>query len=454
MYGMRSFMAAILVLSTFVVGGYSLAHCQTLKVTVHPNIRHQTIRGWEVTLPLSVRIQEDLAYIRHDFPEALFDVMANESGIDRLRMEIRSGAERPDRVAARFVSGDIDYETYKAKFYQPINDNDDPFVINPDGFDFSELDYYAESFVLPLLARDPDRKIQITLCYVHFRDVPIVHLDPDEYAELILAAFRHLDTRWGLVPDLVEVILEPDNVSDPIFIPERVASIVAVTSARMKEKGYAPRFIVGSVVNPDNAQGYLEAVEALPAALKNVAEVNYHRYFHASRRTLSRLYERARSSGIETSMLEWWSSNADGSVLLEDLTIGGVSSWQNAYLKDFVSIDGGNPSTITARFRGLASAFRNVPRGSVRLEATGDAYGRIAPFERPDGSLALLFWSNDESVLSVAGFADAKSVDARYYDPDGAEHKLSGNLTDDGNIEISVPGSGLVVIADDRSQFR
>ena len=40
-----------------------------------------------------------------------------------------------------------------------------------------------------------------------------IHNDPAEYAEFVLATYLHLQEKYGWVPDLWEVLLEPDNVS-------------------------------------------------------------------------------------------------------------------------------------------------------------------------------------------------------------------------------------------------
>nr|WP_320178748.1 hypothetical protein [Roseovarius pacificus] len=66
----------------------------------------------------------------------MLDRIVNEVGINRLRVEIRSGAESSTGVIHRFINGKLDLKTWEGTRYQSNNDNADPFEINWGGFDF------------------------------------------------------------------------------------------------------------------------------------------------------------------------------------------------------------------------------------------------------------------------------------------------------------------------------
>ena len=193
------------------------------QLTVDINDVHQTMAGWEVTArtwefdKVNDRFDGAAAAQR----DALAAMLVNEAGIDRLRLEIKSGIENPVDYWVLFVAGKIGYREYKAHFYEKINDNADPQVLNPAGVQFSDLDWRVENVVLPvkkqLEARG--RRLWLNFAYGDFRWTELrgslSHArNPAEYAELVVAAFSHLRTKYGLVPDSLEMIVEPDNTNE------------------------------------------------------------------------------------------------------------------------------------------------------------------------------------------------------------------------------------------------
>ncbi|MBK7284229.1 MAG: hypothetical protein IPI83_07505 [Sphingomonadales bacterium] len=102
-------------------------------------------------------------------------MIVNEAGIDRLRLEIKSGMENPVDYWSLFVAGKIGYREYKAHFYEKINDNADPDLLDPAGVQFSDLDWRVENVVLPvkrqLEARG--RRSWLNFAYVDFRSTEL-----------------------------------------------------------------------------------------------------------------------------------------------------------------------------------------------------------------------------------------------------------------------------------------
>lgn len=186
-----------------------------ITVTVDPSQRFQTIEGWECVTFAS---QDNPDFER--FTDTLWDRVIREAGINRLRLEVRSGAENSTDYFSQYQTGRIEYSTWRANRYATVNDNDDPAVLDSDGFHFSELDHTLQSIVLPLRAAATavGESLEINLNYVAFTSQitqggSYHHAVAAEYAEFILAAFRHMDRNYGFVPDALEILLEPDNVS-------------------------------------------------------------------------------------------------------------------------------------------------------------------------------------------------------------------------------------------------
>jgi len=209
-------------------------------ITVGPATPFQTLSGWECVTFAS---QDDPAFPL--FKDALFDRVISEAGINRVRLEVRSGAENSTDYFALYQSGQVDYATWRANRYATVNDNADPNVINPTGYHFTELDRNVQTTLLPLraLAAAKGEPLYINLNYVAFTSQITTgsyhHQSAAEYAEFILATFQHLDQEFGFVPDAVEILLEPDNVSQ--WNGATLGNAIVAVQARLRRPAIPPR---------------------------------------------------------------------------------------------------------------------------------------------------------------------------------------------------------------------
>src|SRR5262245_21307932 len=135
--------------------GCTDAEGEPAEIMVDPAITYQTIKGWEATARLWETNKEEDRYDASwvGFRDQIFDRLVNELGINRVRLELKSGAENPVDYWTKFEKGEIGYKAYRRHYYEKINDNDLPDRTNPAGFQFSALDYYVEAIVLPLKQR-------------------------------------------------------------------------------------------------------------------------------------------------------------------------------------------------------------------------------------------------------------------------------------------------------------
>src|SRR5690242_16195355 len=67
------------------------AQSATAVISLNPKITHQKMRGWEATAGAYVATSPVFSL----FKDKLFDEAVNDLGINRVRLEIRSGAENP-----------------------------------------------------------------------------------------------------------------------------------------------------------------------------------------------------------------------------------------------------------------------------------------------------------------------------------------------------------------------
>jgi len=434
------------------------------QITVDFSNRFQTISGWECVVFSS---QDNPAF--PNFKDELFDRVIHEAGINRLRLEVRSGAENSTDYYSQYLNGEIEYATWRANRYATVNDNSDSDVIEPDGFHFSELDRTIETIVLPLRARAAaiGEPLYINLNYVAFTSQitqggAYHHANAEEYAEFMLAAFQHMDQRFGFVPDTVEILLEPDNVSQ--WNGTTVGNAIVATVARLNAAGYAPEIIAPSCTNMGNAISYFDAIANVPGALSALDEICYHRYSGVSDANLQALASRAQIHAKRTSMLEWWSTGNSIDILFNDLTVGMNSAWQQGVLGGLGSLDANmalykinvaDPSApvvqVNNKTRLLRQVYRFVRRGAVRIDATtSNATLQPLAFMNTNGGPVVVIRANAASDFTIQGLPAGTyginySTDTEF-NINRADQKIAAG----GTITNNIPAPGVITIYQQR----
>ena len=374
----------------------------TAVITIDTATRFQRMSGWEANAQSG---EAEPGFV--GWQAELMDLAANDLGINRIRVELRSGAEHGVDYYARFRAGTMTEAAWEAVRYAWANDNGDPTTINPDGFQWTALDEHIEATVVPLRARLAARgeTLYLNLNYVSF-GTSTAHHDPAEYAELMLAAFQHMQRRYGFVPDAIEVLLEPENTA---WRAPRIGEAIAAAGARLAAAGFRPDFIAPSVMDMANAVPFLDEIVKVPGALTYLKEIAYHRYGGVSDANLAAIHDRAAQYGLRTSMLEHIGSDAED--LYKDLTIAQVSAWQQYTLAypttdngaQYYYIKNGRP-VAGQRTEALRQYFRHVRAGAYRLGAVSDT-PRVRPvaFTNPDGRAVVVLHLERREVITLKG---------------------------------------------------
>jgi hypothetical protein len=94
-------------------------------ISLEPGITYQTMTGWETTAWVAEPSDPALPHYR----DTLFDLLVNDIGINRVRLEIRSGMENNNDNWSDYQAGVIDYATWRSRCHATVNDNEDPAVI-------------------------------------------------------------------------------------------------------------------------------------------------------------------------------------------------------------------------------------------------------------------------------------------------------------------------------------
>ena len=491
----RRIMATIGAVALLSAASCSAAGNGPAEITVEPAKTHQVMNGWEATARLwEVNKAED----RYDsswlpLSDQIFDRLVNELGINRIRLEIKSGAENPIDYWAKFESGAIGYKEFKRHYYEKINDDPDPKRVNQAGIQFSHVDYQVENIVLPLKRRleAKGEKLFVNFNYVDFGQTELKgnlsHArQPAEYAELIHAAFVHLKSTYGLVPDALEIILEPDNSDD--WRGRQIGEAIRSVSARLKESGFSPEIIAPSTAAAGKAPAYIDEMMAVPGVPSLVSTLSYHRYDRPKPRTVTAIAKRARALGVSnglvdrlvpvpgiaerararrlsTAMLEHL--EGDAAELFEDLTVGQVSAWQQYSISiksfgrtpddagDYYIADFADPNAPEIRIsklsRGLAHYFRYVRLGATRIEArSSDDAVKPTAFRNADGTFVVVLASHKAGPMSVRGLPAGRYVVS--YTTERETARELPPIVSDGTIAVTLPAGGFMTIRQETGQ--
>lgn len=429
---------------------------QYATLTVDPTEHHQTIAGWEATAKVwefdKVNDRFDGSWLAQR--DELAAMLVDEAGIDRLRLEIKSGIENPIDYWALFAAGRIGYHEYFKHFYEKINDNADPATLNAAGIHFSDLDWRVENIVLPVKQRVEarGRRFRLNLTYVDFNWTEakgtLSHAKKTaEYAELIAATFSHLKTKYALVPDSLEVILEPDNTDDWDGIA--IGKAIVAATARLDATGFPNVGIIApSTAKAQRALSYYDDIRRVPGAAQRMTTLSYHRYNREPAASdLGRIRDAANAAGMSTAMLEYTDGGIDD--LLADLTRGDASAWQQYSIADRVHGDddarpgnvivardqeSGPPLlTLSPMARVLALIFNNVDPSSIRVAARStNANIAAVGFLTPKRKLVVVLKAGRDVSLTIAGLPHGRYrlTSARIDGPDTKPHivKVDGAL--------------------------
>jgi hypothetical protein len=441
----------------------------TATISVDAGQRFQTMTGWEVSARSwemdKVANRFDGSWL--DFRDEIIAVLADEAGINRIRLQVRSGAENPVDYWGRFMKGEITYKEVKAHFYEKINDNADPARADAAGFQFSHIDYQVENMLLPLQRRLAARgeRLFINLCYVDFRgglSGDLSHArDPAEYAELIDETFRHLKTRWGVVPDTLEIVLEPDNTE--AWGGREIGEGAVAALARLHEDGFAPRLILPSTAAAENAPSYFDEALRVPGVAEHLFSLSYHRYDgRNAAKAFDAIRARAAAHGIPSEMLEYTTGSYRD--LHEDLTKVSAAGWQlysiaaprtpgqkGPSLSVLVYVERGGPEGprvfLSDQGRYLAQYFRHVRIGAERIGAVSSdpAFAPVA-FLNTDGTEVVVIAAESGGMVTVEGLPPGRYGVSYTTEAETGRAMPPVDLATGATLSTAIPAAGVLTI--------
>ncbi len=230
-------------------------------ITINSSLQYQTMTGWEALAEIGQSECDPRAY--QSYKNGVLDRAANELGINRIRIALRNGYENPVDYFSNFLAGQLTFNQWKVFWFQVVNDNSDPFVMNPAGFNWGYLDYTIDELVVPLKQRLAARGegFWLNLEYVGANSGDLHRDSPDEYAELALAAFQHLQQRYGWVPNSLEIVNEPNLGT---WNGTQVGQALVAAKARLNAAGFFPQFVGPTVSQVTPSFSLLRPDDARP----------------------------------------------------------------------------------------------------------------------------------------------------------------------------------------------
>jgi hypothetical protein len=442
----------ILILSTFYPAcGQANSDKQTV-IMLNPDITYQTIIGWEAVAEAG----QISSSAFNNYKDLLFDLAVHDLGINVLKLPVRSGMENPVDYFTQFINGQIGFKEWRSHWDEVLNDNSDPFEINADGFQFSWLDFTVDNVVLPIKTRLEARREKLSIFAVYAGPGVTQHANhPEEYGEFVLAAYQHLQNKYGWVPDAWIVHNEPRAKKG--WGVKNLGRALIAAGNRLKAHGYNPAFVAPETASMAAAVKRFDQLNRMPGISRYLKVLSYHRYGGVSEANLKAIGERATTHGIKTAMLEHIGSGYED--LHNDLKIGRNSAWEQFALafptKDngaqYYWIDSDDPQNpvvnIGRRTKFLRQYFRFIRSGAVRIQASSnDRNFDPLAFINTDGKYVVIVKAETGGFFFIQGLP-AGSYGIKYtthsqYDVDAAGTTISAGQV----LNTSIPEKGVITI--------
>lgn len=465
-----------LLVLAFIAGGALTTGEAANTVTVDPSTTFQTIVGWEASAGMG-QVEEPggcLQTAYQNYKSQVLDLAVTELGLNRVRLSLDSGFESPIDYFTQYITGPVNSTTYaawKATWFTPVNDNTNPNFVDPTKFQWTRLDYNIDQVVNPLRQRlqAKGEKLYVNLNYNDFAQGHVktfIHMkQPAEYAEYIAAAFQHIQQKYGWTPDALEILLEPQNAGD-INTTITGADLGAATVAagnRLAALGFHPDVIAPSDASMGNSITLYDSMVQTPGVSQYLKELSYHRYQNVSLANLQAIAFRGQRDHVRTAMLEWNQGNSIDT-LIEDLTIGNNSAWQQysiAYCANttnpsvtgiYFQVNQSNPAspivTTSYNARDYRQIFYYVRAGAVRLGAASGNTALLVPvaFRNANGTTVAVVRTLGAATFSVSGLP-AGTYGVNY----SVQQTYNVNLPDvvvttGGSATVSIPAKGIITL--------
>ncbi len=227
----------------------------------------------------------------------------------------------------------------------------------------------------------------------------------EEYAEFIAEVVKHLDDKYGIVPDALELVLEPDNTVEwtgtTAVMAARLNAALLAVHARLTANGYTiDQYIAPGTKSIQTAWKIIDEMVKNAQVLSLLDVFSYHLYSHRSNANRQEIWNRAVLYGKKTAQLEL--TGAIASTIMEDTEYAHSSAFQRwaliaNHVSGYLNPDVTDPNSPTFAFNNyvapMVQFMKYVRIGALEIEASGTnavAYigkngGYTVIFQNPTG---------------------------------------------------------------------
>ncbi len=177
-------------------------------------------------------------------------------------------------------------------FGQRENDNGDPVVLDPAGFNFAESDNLREKILIPAatygygdVTLGPLLNLQTALPWLQSIRSADYTRYLDEAAENVLAVIQHWQEAYGTTPRLLDLFNEPTSGNRELVSSsvQEMVDLVARIGARLRAAGFADvKFLVPNEETIGRSYEVAHAMLSDPEARPYVGVIGYHPYPYGS----------------------------------------------------------------------------------------------------------------------------------------------------------------------------
>lgn len=246
----------------------------TARITVDNGVSYQAIAGFGgTTLPLVYGGVDYLGALRPAALEAAFRTVGISRGLLQIGL-----------TEAPAVSND--------PFGQRRNDNDDPFVIDPAGFNFAGLATLRSAITAPgaaygfaSLELGPMIDLRYALDWMKAVRVTNYNRYLDEAAESVFAVLQQWRAASGQTPTLIHLFNEPTTGNTELgsTSTQEVVDLVKRIGTRLRAQGFPDvKFIVPNEETMNRSREVAAAILADPVARPFVGAIGFHQYPYGS----------------------------------------------------------------------------------------------------------------------------------------------------------------------------
>lgn len=424
-------------------------------ISLNSGAIEQTMGGWQVPILGTARDYLAIAPYAQD----VFSQGVNDLGLNRIALEIYPGVESPSGLCQQqYFSGAVGENQFLRECaYNPINDNNDPSVINPSGFHWDLLDWEIDTLLLPM-KRAMDGRGEPLYVDIRYVDYAASAYEPQnntaEYTEVVLALFQHMQAKYGFVPDGFEIINEPDLATgwgDPAMI----GRLAAATGARLKAAGFTPELLVPGTTDKGNAAPYFETIMNQAGAREYVKEIGWHCYRNSDSNSSAAIGAKALAFGVRSAQTECWNDSNTYQLLLSELKTSRNAMWSMGTIQGVNGYYAFSNGTFTIRDRAkyMRQYYKYVRAGAKKIGATSTnaTYDPVA-FVNTDGRYVVVVKASAAGSFTIGNLPagtygiysttgpDPASVTA--YDVTAPDQTVTAS----GRLTTSIQGAGVITI--------